>query len=119
MLPHCRSPGIVRVPAYPSHLFALTPLLPETVYVFWPLTKLRIRQLFFRLRMLITWRSNLEREAEAAKFFMAMLPIGKNPFEYETRYQSWVGQFAFFPRLRHYPSSCSYQALTMETYICT
>jgi hypothetical protein len=64
------------------------------VRVFLPLVKLRLQQLVLRLQMRLRFFSREDQRAATIRWFESLLPIGKNPFEFETTYRSWVGEFA-------------------------
>ena len=45
--------------------------------------------------MLVTLRSRVDKEAEAVRMFVNILPVGRSPFDFVTKYNSWVGMYWF------------------------
>lgn len=66
--------------------------------VFWPVTKLRLQYLAARTRNSLGFISNSRKERNAGmeiameKWLESKTPVGAHPFEFETRYRTWVSE---------------------------
>jgi hypothetical protein len=69
------------------------------VRVFRPLFKIRLTDIYFRLRMI--GQSATVKEEEAIKYLDSLSPIGENPFEKVTVYKSWASACSFLVHLLH------------------